>query len=394
MHISFDIDPFILILLGLSLLFTLILIFWEYYNYKALRSSASLPASTESACNGEAEGVSVVVYANNDTARLAQNLPLILEQDYPLFEVIVVNDGANESTKDLLEDIERKYDNLYYTFTPDDARNLSRKKLSLMLGIKAAKYGIILTTSSNCSPQSQQWISSMARHFSSGADVVIGHSRLAHGSDKKRGNMLRSFLSLADSVKYLVQAIRRKPYRGTSDNLAYRKSLFFKNKGFSRSMHLHSGEDDLFVNEITTRKNTHVELSPESIMVKQYDLPAKMFQLDRIRHEFTSRLIRTSAFVIDTIRTCIYALNLITILATIAIGYKNIVTIAVPISLAIATIVFQIIYYHKVAQILQSRKLSFSVPLLTLFKPVANFYYKLKSRRHTSYNYTWQPLKN
>lgn len=398
MYISFDIAPIILILLGASLLFTLIYILWEYRKYRSLKNAIADSAKINSTFNDnpadESIGVSVVVYANNDTVRLAHNLPLLLEQNYPLFEVIVVNDGATESTKDLLAELELKHQNLYYTFTPDDACNLSRKKLSLMLGIKAAKYEIIITTNSNCTPQSRDWISSMAKHFPQGADVVIGYSRLAHGCDKKTGNVLRSFLSLRNGITYLTQAIRHKPYRGTSDNLAYRKSLFFANKGFSHSMHLHYGDDDLFVNEIATKENTHVEISLESIITTQYDRPEKMFQLDRIRHEFTSRLIKTTAFLKTHIQSTIYYLNLLTIVSSIILGYTNIVVLSTSAIIFITTITLQILLYRKIASILQSRRLALLIPFLTIIQPIANCYYRLKSRRHTACNYTWQPLKN
>ena len=104
------------------------------------------------------EGVSVIIYADNDTENLSHNLHNFLSQDYPNYEIIIVNDGANEATNTLLEDMMQQAPNLRLTYTPNDARNLSRKKLAIMVGIKAAQNDIIITTNGNCTPVSNQWI--------------------------------------------------------------------------------------------------------------------------------------------------------------------------------------------------------------------------------------------
>lgn len=393
MHISLDIEPVILILLGITIVFSVIYMIWDYMNYRSLKNAVDDTDASGSWSAGEQQGVSVIVYADNNTSLLAKNLPLILDQDYPLYEVIVVNDGKNESTADFMERFSQEHPNLHYTYTPDDASKLSRKKLAIMVGIKAARYDIILTTNSNCAPQSRRWVSSVARHFNGGAEVVVGYSRMVD-NDTKRGYRFRSFMFVKNSVKYLVQAIQGKPYRGISDNLAYSKTLFFKNKGFSRSMSLHYGEDDLFVNEIATHANTRVELSPESIVLAKYDYPERMFGMLKLRHTFSERKIRSSAFVKSAIMTCLYISSLLIGFSTIAMGYNNLLTIAAPVVMMALMIAVQIVMYRKVAGILQMRKLMFSVPLFALLQPIVNCYYKLKSMRHTSYFYTWQPLRN
>lgn len=391
MHISLDISPIIYILLSVSFVISLIFILWEYLNFRSLKksvdTSSKLSNLTRHSDCDESCGVSVIIYSNNNPANLVKYLPTILNQDYPLYEVIVVNDGKNEDISDFIDRLSLQHPNLHYSYTPDDARNLSRKKLALMIGIKAAKYDIILTTNSYCTPQSDRWISSMARHFSQGKDVVIGHAI------ENNDTALRSFLSLNNDVKYITHALRHKPYRGTSNNLAYRKSLFFSNKGFSHSMHLHYGEDDLFVNEIATHDNTAVELSSESMVLANYENPTKKFQTQKLHHAFAERKIRSTAPFLSALRTTFYASNLAILCAIIVLGYRNWITLSAPILIAIITATLQIIIYRKTAVILQSERLLFSVPTFTLLQPIVNIYYKLKSRRYKSYFYTWQPLK-
>lgn len=397
MHISFDIDPIILAIAGISACFSIFYTLWYFFSYRSLKKASILSHKTNRLHKGdicdESQGVSVIVYSDNDTSKLVRNLPSLLEQDYPLYEIIVVNDGENEAVQDHIDRLALNYDNIHYTCTPNDARNLSRKKLALMVGIKAAKYDIILTTSAKCRPMSEQWISAMAAHFDNTTGVVIGISKTEDGIDVTKGRFLRAFMRLQNTVKYLIQAIRHKPYRGTSDNIAYRKTLFFKHKGFSHSMHLHYGDDDIFVNEITTKENTRVEISEESMVSVWYNNPDRAFKNDKLRHSFTESKISSPAFFMASLLTAFYYAIFIGSATMIALGYSNIIIIATALLIIALTIIPQIAIYRKIAALLQSAKLMMSIPLFTLAQPFINFYYKLKSKHHTDYNYTWQRLK-
>lgn len=397
MHISFDISPVILIFSAISLLFSAILIFWEYINIyflkKSIKESEQLKSLNQERLKAKIDGVSVIVYCDNDLKNLTQNLPAIINQDYPEFEIIIVNDGKNEAINDFINRMSIEYSNLHYSYTPDDARNLSRKKLALMIGIKAAKYDIIITTNSHCKPQSNHWISAIARHFLTETDVVIGYSRIADDCDTQKGHSFRYFSTLHDTIQYLVQAICRKPYRGTSDNLAYRKDVFFKNKGFSRSMHLHHGEDDIFVNEIATHNNTKTEITPESLVISHIDNAAHSFLTLKLQRMFTERMFHSSAFALGNLKTIIFYINFILLCGIAIADFSNIIVIAIPCLISIIFTPLQIILHRKTADLLSYRKLSFSIPIYTFILPISNLYYKLKSRRHTSFNYTWQPLK-
>lgn len=370
---------------------------WNILNYRTLykniQSSNSLPTLSKDSPHEESQGVSVVVYADNNALTLADTLPQILKQDYPLYEVIVVNDGANEDIHDLLKRLSYTSPNLRYTFTPDDAHCVSRKKLSLMIGIKAAKYDAIITTNAYCFPQTRQWISSIARHFANGANVVLGHSKLANGCDTGCGAGLRSYLTVQNTVKYLVQALRYKPYRGISDNLAFRKELFFRNRGYAQSMNLHYGEDDIFIKEIATHDNTQVEMSPESFVTYKHIDPARRFSELWQEHAFTERQIRSAAFFFASLRSGIYISNIGIIAAICVLGYHNIIISAAAVALILFLTIPTAVCYKKTAQLFQERTLCFLAPIFAFIHPLANMTYKMKSRCQKSSYYTWQQLK-
>ena len=206
--------------------------------------------------------VSVIICTKNDSENLAEFLPSVLEQIYPYFEVIVVNDGSTDETNELIARLSQEYPNLYSTYIPEGVKTFGTRKLALTVGIKAAKNDILLFTEANCKAVSKKWIVRMMRNFSSETDIVLGFS----GYEKKKNLLARliSFDNLFNSLQYLGAAIRRRPYMGIGKNMAYRKELFFNTKGFASILRLPVGDDDLFINKNATRNNTRVEISQES----------------------------------------------------------------------------------------------------------------------------------
>ncbi|MGM9759631.1 MAG: glycosyltransferase [Parabacteroides sp.] len=208
--------------------------------------------------------VSVVIYTKNESENLQQNLPAVLTQNYPTFEVIVVNDGSTDESDEVLKHFSLTYPHLYHTYIPEDAKYLSRKKLAVTVGIKAAHYETLLFTEADSRPASTDWIRSMVCGYRSAQSrIVLGFCayKSHHGFFHKQV----AFDNLKHGLEYLSSALKRHPFAGCGRNLSYQKSLFFEHKGFARSLNLQAGEDDLFVNETADSRNTEVQLSPESL---------------------------------------------------------------------------------------------------------------------------------
>lgn len=144
--------------------------------------------------------ISVIICAREESENLRRNLGAVLEQDYPLFEVIVINDGNTDESEDYLTILEEKYPHLYHSFVPDSSRYISRKKLAVTLGIKASKYEWLVFTNANCMPQSNQWLRLMARNFTSRTQVVLGYS----GYERGKGWLHKrvAFDNLFTSMRY------------------------------------------------------------------------------------------------------------------------------------------------------------------------------------------------
>lgn len=208
--------------------------------------------------------VSVIVCAHDEEENIRALVPLLLKQDYPEFEIIVVEDRSNDGTFDYLLEATRNHSRLKMVrvkFLPD---HITGKKYAVTLGVKAALHDWVLHTDADCRPAGDQWIRSMAKHMHTEKQIVLGYSPYLH--EPGYLNAFIRFETLVTAIQYMGGALLGKPYMGTGRNLAYRKSLFLDNKGFHGHLSVMGGDDDLFVNRHATPANTAVSLGTESLM--------------------------------------------------------------------------------------------------------------------------------
>ncbi len=236
-------------------------------------------------------GISVIISSKNDSEQLEKNLPFVLEQDYPNFEVIVVNCGSTDETDTVLKAASNKYPQLYHTFIPAEADEINEKKLALTVGIKAAKNDFLLFTESYCKPCSSEWIREFGKQFTQGKDIILGYSNL-QAPEKISYSSFIKYDNLIHHIKFLSRAISRKPFMGTGRNMGYKKELFFKNKGFSAILGIDGGEDDLFINRISNKRNTDVVVSAKSITETDSVENLATWRSLKSRHLYTKQLYK------------------------------------------------------------------------------------------------------
>ena len=286
------------ILLGsLLLLFVLQMYFYIRYLAAPARKMRRDKIANDQMVN--APGVSVILAAHNESYNLSQYLQALLSQDYPLYEVIVVDDGSEDSTRDVVERYMTSDPRLKMSFVPYGARVRSTKKLAITLAAKAAKYDYLLLTDADCVPESSHWISEMMSGFQLSTvnsqlstDIVLGFG--AYFMHKSHLNRLIQFDTLFNGLHYLGAALCGHPYMGVGRNLAYKKSLFFESGGFSHLMTTRAGDDDLFVNHVATRTNTSVVISRESLTWSPSKRTFKEWWQQKRRHLSVSPQYRTS----------------------------------------------------------------------------------------------------
>lgn len=243
--------------------------------------------------------LSVIICARNEKENLQKFLPSIFNQDYPNFEVIVVNDRSWDGTADVLEQLEKEYANLKVVTVSDGSKFIAGKKFAVTMGIKAASHDWLVFTDADCEPVSNNWLKFMQQPADDQMEIVLGYSPYF----KKRGllNALIRFETFFTAVNYLAYALKGMPYMGVGRNMAYKKSLFFKNKGFAAHMHIPSGDDDLFVNANANSRNTEIRLNKDSYVWSEPKTSFITYLRQKKRHFGAGKLYKPKhKFILST----------------------------------------------------------------------------------------------
>ena len=312
--------------------------------------------------------VSVIICARDEEQNLRMNLPSILNQQYPDFEVVVINDCSKDGTEDVLKGFMKEYPYLKTTTIKEDKKFKHGKKLALTIGIKSASHEWLLLTDADCRPESEFWIDRMQRNFNAGTSIVLGYG----GYYARKGllNTIIRFDSLYIALQYFSYALAGVPYMGVGRNLAYRKSLFFKNKGFARHSHLISGDDDLFINETANGKNTGVEIRPDSHTRSEAKHSWKDWFIQKKRHLTTGPLYKNVTKFLLTLenlsRIFFYAGFIFLVIQTVWLG---IILPLFAVRLIIMLSFFKIMSLH-----LNDKHLLLPSPILDLLLPFLNIF--------------------
>lgn len=232
--------------------------------------------------------VSVIICSRDEAENLVKNLPGALIQQYrTTHEVIVVNDNSLDDSKYILEEYQRTYKQLHLIELTQEAKFIPGKKFPLSIGIKTAKYEIVLLTDADCVPATEFWMEKMQEGFTDGIEIVLGYGAL----HKKKGilNKIVRWETMHSALQYLSYAATGFTYMGVGRNLSYKKSVFFRHKGFSAHNHVPGGDDDLFINKAATKSNTAIVVDKDAFTLSEPPNSWKQWIKQKKRHYTTSK---------------------------------------------------------------------------------------------------------
>jgi len=304
--------------------------------------------------------VSVIISARNEEFNLTNNLPLIFEQDYPDFEVVVVNDCSLDDTEQVLKDMALRFPWLKIVNVTENDRFKTGKKFALTMGIKAAKNEHLLFTDADCVPASSNWIRQMASNFTDSNEIILGYSPYQRNSGLL--NAFIRFETLRTAINYLSAALAGNPYMGIGRNLAYTKTLFFKNKGFASHMHVMSGDDDLFVNENARNDNTVIEIHPDAFTLSPAKATLSAFYRQKRRHMGVGKLYKgTHRRLLSFDALSGFMFYTLFVLCLLYTPY-----LLLALSLLVIRLILQLILYYKVFNKLGDKNLIWYLPVFDL----------------------------
>ncbi|WP_299337239.1 glycosyltransferase [uncultured Psychroserpens sp.] len=318
--------------------------------------------------------VSVIICAKNEAENLKENLPSILSQAYPKFEIVLINDNSTDTTLEVMQTFKSEHEHIKIVNVKPIEAFWGNKKYALTLGIKAAKYDTLLFTDADCKPVSKHWISKMTAPFDTEKKLVIGYGPY----QKIKGsllNLLIRFETFMTAVQYFSYVKIGQTYMAVGRNLAYRKELFFEANGFMSHMHVKSGDDDLFVNQVASKKNTTICIAKESFTESAPKTTYKSWILQKRRHVSTASHYKLRHKILLALFYC--SQLLFWFLATLLMSFMF--RWEIVIGLIALRFIIQYTTLYSAAAKLKEKDLIFFVPFLELFLILFQFFIFIKN---------------
>jgi biofilm PGA synthesis N-glycosyltransferase PgaC len=304
--------------------------------------------------------ISVIISARNEANNLRENLPLILEQNYPDLEVVVINDCSYDASDEVLDELKERFPHLKIVTITEHVRFKTGKKFALTLGIKAAKNEHLLFTDADCKPASEHWVTHMASRFVNNTQIVLGYSPYI-----RTKNFLNAFIrfeTIKTGMNYLSAAAIGDAYMGIGRNLAYTKTLFFGAKGFAAHMHVISGDDDLFVNQNATRENTAIEVHPDAFVYTDAKTTISSWFRQKKRHMGVGKLYKSKHRRMLTVDAISGFLFYILLTLCLVFNFEPLLALG----LFMFRLIFQLIIYSKLFKRLDGKDLIWYLPFFDL----------------------------
>ena len=316
--------------------------------------------------------VSVIICARNEGDNLQRFLPLVLEQDYADYEVIIVNDGSCDDTDDIIKELQKVYHNLYITNIPQETRIISHKKLAITVGVKAAKNEILLFTDADCRPLTPDWITTMVRNFDENTEFVLGH-----GDYYREPGFISKMISydtLTIAMQYMGFALLGHPYMGVGRNMAYRRSTFFRLKGFAGFLHIPSGDDDLLINAFGKKHNTRIEPSLDAETLSLPKTTFKDWYYQKLRHLSTVDVYKSGSKMWIGLEPLSRGLFYLAILLLIILGYNNPIILAIALGTFLFRFLIQLTIINLTAKVYKDKTFGVSIILFDIILPLITLY--------------------
>jgi cellulose synthase/poly-beta-1,6-N-acetylglucosamine synthase-like glycosyltransferase len=350
------IEPVVFILLGILTLALFVQLYYLFGIFGKLSFYKPTPSNKSSF-----EPLSVIIAARNESENLQNNLRSILEQDYPNFEVVVVNDCSWDDSQKVLEELQQEYKHLHVSQLFEQEKYPTGKKFAVTIGIKSAKNDLLVFTDADCIPKSNQWLRHIQSRFEGNKEIVLGYSPY----NKEGGflNLYIRFETFMTALFYMSMALMKNPFMGVGRNLAYRKDLFFRHKGFANHQHILSGDDDLFINEAATSNNVAIEINEESFVGTEPKKDFDSWNRQKSRHMTTGKFYKSK----HKQTLGIYYMSLMLFYGALtATLILNIQTWPIVVGIYLLRLISQEIVFYLAAKNLKCTSILFALPILDL----------------------------
>ena len=207
---------------------------------------------------------SVVVPTHNRKALLRRCLRALVHQQYPDYEIIVVDDGSTDGTGDM---VQREFPQVRYirqepTLGPAAARNR---------GVHVARGEIVAFTDDDCVPP-PDWLARLAQGFADYPQAAaVGGIQEASEQVLRTRVLARYERFVTRRVYGLGEApVVGSPAPGGTNNLAVRRDLLLEIGGFDETFPVAAGEDADLLRRLAKRGYVTVTLPLKVTHLQSY----------------------------------------------------------------------------------------------------------------------------
>lgn len=285
--------------------------------------------------------ISVLIFVKNQAENLQKFLPFILGQEYSKFEIVLINNASTDNTDDILDDLKTKHSNIKVVNVENNEAFWGNKKYALTLGIKAAKYDHLLFTDANCKPISKHWISEINNKSTTERTIVLGYSKFK--IEKTFLNIFIRFENLLNAIQCFTFTKHGASYTAFANNMAYKRSNFFKANGFINHMKIKNGEADLFIKDASNSENTTFCISENSFIesngtksFKEWFLQKRELKIIKkeyaFKHRFLLHLFNLTKLFFITLAVILFCFYPYKIVLAIVLSYYLIQYIVIALS--------------------------------------------------------------
>jgi glycosyltransferase involved in cell wall biosynthesis len=310
--------------------------------------------------------VSVIVVANDKALFLEKSLPLLLSQQYPDYEVVVVNYNSFDDTAVLLSILEKQYPHLKTITINTAVTTIRGRKFPLSIGIKESKHDTLLFTHPECLPASPYWLANMCNHFIYKKEIVLGYN--TYVKQPTFFNGLLHFDQLQNALYRFSFALAKMPIMADGANLAYTKKLFAEQKGYAIHNHITAGDDDILVNKAAKKQgktyNYTIEIAPEAFTISQIKLSFKRWFALRRREYYAQKFYKSTHRFCLNFYKIVALLFYLSFIVALALAIPNKVLLAIISGIFLLKTVIQYIIYGFTAGRLNEKQI---LPLLLLW---------------------------
>lgn len=336
--------------------------------------------------NGNLPSVSLVLAVHDEEEEVERNLPFFLNQEYNgKFEVIVVDESSTDNTTEVLKRLKNDFSNLYTTFIPDSSHYISRRKLALTVGVKAAKNDWIVFTDASCRPSNTKWLTAMASHATTGTDLILGATRYA---DSATG--YERFERIVRWWREVREAQCRMAYAYCGCNMMFRRKMFIEGNGFLNSLKYLRGEYDFLANEYGERCRTAVANEAEATLTQ--DAPSRKTWLNDHLYHIDTRKHLAHGFhhsMLNFFDTLAMHLNIMVQIAAIVVSLLlqlHVITIAASIALLL-NYLLRVFIGKKAMQAAEEDISIWKIPFLEAFMMWHNLFLRIRHSRCDKYDF-------